>query len=180
MKLMFASDIHGSALWCERLLEAYAREQAERLCLLGDILYHGPRNGLPEGHDPKRVAELLNGIKEQLICVRGNCDAEVDQLMLEFPIMAEYALVYAEGRTFFLTHGHHHNPDNLPPLKKGDVLINGHTHILSAGEVKGIHCLNDGSASLPKNGNPHTYMVYENGVCTIKELGGAEVLRYTI
>lgn len=180
MKLMFASDIHGSALWCERLLSAYRREGAERLCLLGDILYHGPRNDLPEGHDPKRVIALLNAVKDELLCVRGNCDTEVDQMVLEFPVLAEYALILAEGRTFFLSHGHHHNPENLPPLKTGDVLINGHTHILSAGEVNGIHCLNDGSVALPKMGNPRSYMVYENSEFIIRTMDGEDIIRYKI
>ena len=180
MKLMFASDIHGSALWCERLLSAYRREGAQRLCLLGDILYHGPRNNLPEGHDPKRVIALLNAVKDELLCVRGNCDTEVDQMVLEFPVLAEYALILADGRTFFLSHGHHHNPENLPPLKTGDVLINGHTHILSADEVNGIHCLNDGSVSLPKMGNPRSYMVYENSEFIIRTMDGEDILRYRI
>lgn len=180
MKLMFASDIHGSALWCERLLSAYRREGAERLCLLGDILYHGPRNDLPEGHDPKRVIALLNAVKDELLCVRGNCDTEVDQMVLEFPVLAEYALILADGRTFFLSHGHHHNPENLPPLKTGDVLINGHTHILSAGEVNGIHCLNDGSVSLPKMGNPRSYMVYKDSEFIIRTMDGEDILRYRL
>lgn len=180
MKLMFASDIHGSAIWCERLLSAYRREGAERLCLLGDILYHGPRNDLPEGHDPKRVIALLNSVKDELLCVRGNCDTEVDQMVLEFPVLAEYALILADGRTFFLSHGHHHNPENLPPLKTGDVLINGHTHILSAGMVNGIHCLNDGSVSLPKMGNPRSYMVYENSEFIIRTMDGEDIIRYKI
>lgn len=180
MKLMFASDIHGSALWCERLLEAYRREGAQRLCLLGDILYHGPRNPLPEGHDPKRVTALLNSVKEELLCVRGNCDSEVDQMVLEFPVLADYAVLFIDGRTFFLSHGHHHSPEALLPLKKGDVLINGHTHLYRAEEINGIHCLNDGSVALPKQGNPHTYMVYENGVFLIKEINGTVVLEYKI
>lgn len=172
MKLMFGSDIHGSALWCGRLLEAYRREGAERLCLLGDILYHGPRNDLPEGHDPKKVIELLNGVKDELLCVRGNCDTEVDQMVLKFPVLSDSAMIFADGHTLFLSHGHRFNPETLPPLKKGDVLINGHTHIPRAAVVDGIHCLNDGSAALPKENSPHTYMVYENGVFTIKDMDG--------
>ena len=180
MKLMFASDIHGSALWCERMLEAYRREGAEQLCLLGDILYHGPRNDLPEGHDPKRVIALLNPIKDEILCVRGNCDTEVDQMVLEFPVLADYAVIFENGRRFFLTHGHHFNPSALPPLKKGDVLINGHSHVLCAKEVDGVHCLNDGSVSLPKEGNPHSYMVYENGVFYIKKMDGEIILEYSL
>lgn len=181
MKLMFASDIHGSALYCEKMLEAYKREGAEKLCLLGDILYHGPRNDLPDGHAPKKVIAMLNAVKNELLCVRGNCDAEVDQMVLEFPVLADYAVLFVDGRTFFLSHGHHHNPEALPPLKKGDVLINGHTHVLKAFERNGIHCLNDGSVSLPKENNPRSYMVYENGVFMVKRLeNGEEILKYSL
>lgn len=180
MKLMFASDIHGSALFCEKLLEAYKREGAQRLCLLGDILYHGPRNDLPEGHDPKGVIKLLNAVKQELLCVRGNCDTEVDQMVLEFPVLADYAVLFVDGRTFFLSHGHHHSPDALPPLKDGDVLINGHTHVLCAKQVSGIHCLNDGSVALPKQGNPRSYMTYENGVFLIKTLDGEIITEYAL
>ncbi len=181
MKLFFASDIHGSALYCRKMLDAYDRESAEKLILLGDILYHGPRNDLPDGHAPKQVIPMLNAVKEQILCVRGNCDCEVDQMVLEFPVLAEYAVIFADGHTFFLSHGHHHNPSALPPLKKGDVLINGHTHILCAGETDGIHCINVGSVSLPKENKPHSYMVYENGTFIIKELeSGEELLKYEI
>lgn len=180
MKLMFASDIHGSALFCESMLKAYAREKADKLILLGDILYHGPRNNLPEGHAPKRVCEMLNQHKSELLCVRGNCDCEVDQMVLEFPVLADYAVVFELGRTFFLTHGHHYNPACLPPLKPGDVLINGHTHILRAELVGGIHCLNVGSVSLPKENNPRSCMIYENGVFVIKTLDGETILTYPI
>ena len=180
MKLMFASDIHGSAVCCEKMLEAYRRENAEKLVLLGDILYHGPRNDLPEGHAPKKVTAMLNEVKNELLCVRGNCDCEVDQMVLEFPVLADYAVIFERGRTFFLTHGHHFNPDALPPLKSGDVLINGHTHVLRAECLDGIHCLNVGSVSLPKLGNPRSYMIYEDGIFTIKTLDGEEILSYNI
>ena len=176
MKLMFASDIHGSALYCERMLEACRREGAEKLCLLGDILYHGPRNDLPDGHDPKKVTALLNAEKSHILCVRGNCDTEVDQMVLEFPVLADYAVIFVDGRTFFLTHGHHYSPENLPPLNPGDVLINGHTHIYKAEQVNGIHCLNDGSVSLPKLGRPRTYLTYEDGTFAIKQLETGETL----
>ncbi|MBQ8170605.1 MAG: phosphodiesterase [Oscillospiraceae bacterium] len=181
MKLMFASDIHGSALYCEKMLEAYRREGAEKLCLLGDILYHGPRNDLPDGHAPKKVIAMLNEVKDELLCVRGNCDTEVDQMVLEFPVLADYAVLFVDGRSFFLSHGHHHNPDALPPLKKGDVLINGHSHVLKAFEKDGIHCLNDGSVSLPKENNPRSYMIYENGAFEIRELeSGDTILTYKL
>ena len=176
MKLMFASDIHGSALYCERMLEACRREGADKLFLLGDILYHGPRNDLPDGHDPKKVTALLNAEKSHILCVRGNCDTEVDQMVLEFPVLADYAVIFVDGRTFFLTHGHHYSPESLPPLNHGDVLINGHTHIFKAVLVDGIHCLNDGSVSLPKLGRPRTYLTYEDGTFAIKQLETGETL----
>ena len=163
MKLMFASDIHGSALWCEKMLGVYEREKPEKLCLLGDILYHGPRNDLPEGHAPKEVIKLLNPLKNELICVRGNCDTEVDQMVLEFPVLADYALVYADDHEFFLTHGHIHSPQSLPPVSPGTVMINGHTHIPKAERVSGVHCLNCGSAALPKENTPHSVLICEDG-----------------
>ena len=129
MKWLIASDIHGSALWCRRLLEAFRREQADRLILLGDILYHGPRNDLPEGYAPKEVIALLNPLKERILCVRGNCEAEVDQMVLDFPVMADYAVIPDGQRLIYLTHGHVYNAGHLPPLCPGDVLIHGHTHI---------------------------------------------------
>ena len=172
MKLLIASDLHGSALCCRLLLDAFRREKADRLVLLGDLLYHGPRNELPEEYDTMAVTALLNSMAGQLFCVRGNCDTEVDQMVLKFPVLSDSAVIFADGHTFFLSHGHRFNPETLPPLKKGDVLINGHTHIPRAAVVDGIHCLNDGSAALPKENSPHTYMVYENGVFTIKDMDG--------
>lgn len=163
MKLMFASDIHGSVLWCEKMLDVYKREKPQKLCLLGDILYHGPRNDLPEGHAPKEVIKLLNPLKNELICVRGNCDAEVDQVVFEFPVLADHAILYADNFEIFLSHGHYHNPQNPPPLPKGSVMINGHTHIPDYKLVNGIHCLNSGSVSLPKENSAHCCLIYENG-----------------
>lgn len=163
MKLMFASDIHGSALWCEKMLEVYKREKPEKLCLLGDILYHGPRNDLPEGHAPKEVIRLLSPLKNEIICVRGNCDTEVDQMVLDFPVLADYAIVYADGIEIFLTHGHHYNPENLPPLPQGAVMINGHTHVPRDETVSGIRCLNCGSVALPKENSAHSCILFEDG-----------------
>ena len=119
MKLMIASDLHGSAFYCRQLLAAMEREQPDKLLLLGDILYHGPRNDLPEGYAPKEVIAMLNPLRERLLCVRGNCDTEVDQMVLDFPILADYALLYAGSRTVFATHGHHYNTACPPPLAKG-------------------------------------------------------------
>ena len=128
MKLMIASDIHGSALWAEKLLAAFEREHADRLLLLGDLLYHGPRNDLPEGYAPKAVIPLLNGMKERIWCVRGNCEAEVDQMVLSFPVMADYCALLMDGHVLYATHGHVYGEDNPPPLMPGDVLLCGHTH----------------------------------------------------
>lgn len=125
MKLMIASDIHGSAYYCRKMIEAYHKEGADRLLLLGDLLYHGPRNDLPKDYNPKEVISMLNAIKKDLLCVRGNCDTEVDQMVLDFPILAEYCLLELDGHTIFATHGHNFNPDNLPMLKDGDILLNG-------------------------------------------------------
>lgn len=172
MKLMFASDIHGSAYYCEKMLEAYRMEKAGRLILLGDILYHGPRNDLPLEYDPKRVTALLNSVREEICAVRGNCEAEVDQMVLEFPVMADYAVILEEGITMYATHGHIYNENNLPPLKKGDVLIHGHTHVLRAEKKEDYILLNPGSVSIPKEGNIPTYAVLENGVFEIKGFHG--------
>lgn len=164
MKWMIASDIHGSALYTEMLLEAFKNEGADRLALLGDILYHGPRNDLPEEYNPKRVAQLLNGIKDRIIAVRGNCDAEVDQLLLEFPIMSEIAVIDYGGRAIYLTHGHKYNIDNPLPMQPGDVCIYGHTHVTLREEKDGRLFLNPGSVSIPKNDTGHGYIILdENG-----------------
>lgn len=170
MKLMFASDIHGAADCCEKMLKRFDEEMAEKLFLLGDILYHGPRNDLPADYAPKRVIAMLNERKNQLLCVRGNCDTEVDQMVLEFPIMAEYALLYLDGRMVFITHGHKFNTDNPPLLNNGDVLLHGHTHVQTIDESRNYTYINPGSVSLPKNGMPKSYLIYEDGIFTIKEL----------
>ena len=161
MKLMIASDIHGSAYYCKKMIEAYQREQADRLLLLGDILYHGPRNDLPEGYDPKAVIAMLNPLKQELLCVRGNCDTEVDQMVLEFPILADYCLLEINGQTIFATHGHHFNPQNPPMLKEGDILLNGHTHIPANQNMSTYTYMNPGSVSIPKEGSAHGYMIFD-------------------
>ena len=122
MKYLIASDIHGSSFYCEKLLKSFQAEKADKIILLGDILYHGPRNDLPKDYAPKKVIELLNPLKEKIICVRGNCDTEVDQMVLDFPILAEYCLISYGNTMIFVTHGHKFNPLNLPPLSKGDIL----------------------------------------------------------
>lgn len=175
MKLMFASDIHGSAKFCDRVFQLYKEEKADKLILLGDLLYHGPRNDLPEGYAPKEVIRVLNKHKEELLCVRGNCEAEVDQMVLEFPVMADYLTIFEKNRMFFITHGHKYNLENLPPLRKNDILIHGHTHVQAMEITEHCTYINPGSVSIPKNGNKHSYMIYEDGVFTIKDLNGNEI-----
>ena len=173
MKLMIASDIHGSAYYCKALLAAFEKEQADRLLILGDVLYHGPRNDLPRDYAPKEVLAMLNAIKDKLFCVRGNCDTEVDQMVLEFPILADYCILPVKNRLIYATHGHNHNLQALPPLQSGDILLHGHTHI-PAWEAFGKDNLyvNPGSASIPKADSAHSYMVLEDGVFTWKSLDG--------
>ena len=172
MKLMIASDIHGAASCCERMLEAFERENADRLLLLGDLLYHGPRNDLPEDYDPKAVIGMLNGLPDAPLCVRGNCDTEVDQMVLDFPVMADYALVEAGGYTLFATHGHLFNPERLPPLKRGDVLLCGHTHVPAAEDHGSWRYFNPGSVSIPKEGSRRSYMILADGAFIWKTLEG--------
>ena len=162
MKLLIASDIHGSAYWCRKLLEVYETEKPDKLVLLGDILYHGPRNDLPREYAPKAVISMLSPLAEKILCVRGNCEAEVDQMVLPFPCMAPYSQLLVEDKTFYLTHGHHENPRNLPRLNPGDVFLYGHTHVKEDIQVEGVRCLNPGSVSIPKDGS-HSCLVYDNG-----------------
>ena len=182
-KLVIASDIHGSAHWCRKLIERFHAEREGfapgevRLLLLGDLLYHGPRNDLPEAYAPKQVIAMLNELRESILCVRGNCEAEVDQMVLSFPVMADYAVLTLGGRLVYATHGHVWNPASPPPLCAGDVLLCGHTHVPlcenvplatgadAAGSVTGAApsflALNPGSTSLPKNGSAHSLMVWD-------------------
>ena len=177
---MIASDIHGSAYYCKKMLERYQEEGAERLLLLGDLLYHGPRNDLPREYAPKEVISMLNGAREELLCVRGNCDAEVDQMVLQFPILSESMLLYLDGHLVFATHGHVHNEKNLPPLKAGDVLLHGHTHVQAMEDRGDYVYLNPGSVSIPKNGNENSYMIYENGRFIIKNIEGSEIRNFVL
>ena len=177
MKFIIASDIHGDLDSAKRIFEAYDREEADKLLLLGDLLYHGPRNDLPETYAPKEVIKLLNERKNDILAVRGNCDTEVDQMVLTFPILADYAYVNFDGLSVFMTHGHVFNPENLPPLRPGEILLHGHTHILACDELEnGCFRLNPGSAAIPKGGNPRTYAIFEDRTFTVKELDGKTVL----
>ena len=180
MKYMIASDIHGSAYYCRKMLEAFAREDADRLILLGDILYHGPRNDLPREYAPKEVIALLNEKKDMLLCVRGNCDTEVDQMVLEFPILADYAVLDLGKKMLFLTHGHHFGEKTPPPMREGDILMNGHTHVPKCVEYESYIYMNPGSVSIPKEGSAHGYMTLENGVFLWKDLDGSEISRYEL
>ena len=177
MKLMIASDIHGSAYWCEKLLEAWRGEGKPRMLLLGDLLYHGPRNDLPRDYAPKRVIELLNGIREHLLCVRGNCEAEVDQMVLTFPVMADYCALPLGEHILYATHGHVHGETNPPPLMHGDVLLCGHTHVPAFNRHEGFTYVNPGSTSIPKNGSVHSYMTLEDGALAWKDLENGETWR---
>lgn len=172
MKIMVASDIHGSAYYCQKMTEAYKNSGAQKLLLLGDILYHGPRNDLPKEYAPKKVIEMLNNISDEILCVRGNCDSEVDQMVLKFNIMAEYAIIYDGERMIFATHGHKFNKDNLPSLKKRDILLHGHTHIPVNESIDGITVMNPGSVSIPKENSWHGYMIIENGTYTWYDFDG--------
>ena len=179
MKLLIASDLHGDAVCCQKMLDAAEREGAERILLLGDLLYHGPRNDLPCGYAPKSVIDLLNGISDKLLCVRGNCDTEVDQMVLNFPILSDTAWIY-DGETkisLFMSHGHKYSPDNMPPISGRVVFLYGHTHLLGKTVVGGVPCVNPGSVSLPKGGNAKSYATYQNGVIDIKDLGGNLIQR---
>ncbi len=182
MKFLFATDLHGSRTAAEAVLARMEAEKADRLILLGDLLYHGPRNDLPEAYDPKSVLELLNSLAVKPLAVRGNCDSEVDQMVLEFPIMADYALLpLAGGNTAFITHGHLFNMAQRPPYQKGDVLIHGHTHVHTVVTSDGLTYINPGSAALPKEGQPKSYMTldWENGLFIIKAFDGSELMRYS-
>ncbi len=183
MKWMIASDLHGSAYYCRKMLEAFEREKADRLLFLGDILYHGPRNDLPRDYAPKEVIRMMNSLSDRILAVRGNCEAEVDQMVLDFPVLASYAVLElgagtgSSGSIIYATHGHVWNIDNLPPLKKGDILLYGHTHVPLCEEKDGIHCLNPGSVSLPKEGSEHSYMTLENGVFSWVSFEGSDPFR---
>lgn len=172
MKIIFASDLHGSLFYSNKLKEVFERENANKLILLGDLLYHGPRNPLPKDYNPKEALKILNSLKDYILCVRGNCDSEVDQMVLEFPIMSDYSMVYIDNINMFVTHGHIYNKDNMPNIMEDDIIIHGHTHINTIEKLeKGIY-INPGSISMPKENQQNSYMIYENRNFTIKSLDG--------
>lgn len=181
MKLMIASDIHGSAMYAGQLIEAYKKEQPDNLVLLGDLLYHGPRNPLPEGYDPKAVFEMLNRIGKNIIAVRGNCDSEVDQMVLEFPMMADYLVIDTSVARLFLTHGHLFNPHNPPAnLWPGALLFNGHTHEPAVEKLDGFVYVNPGSVTIQKPNTQRGYMVLSCRELSHKALDGSVIGRYQI
>ncbi len=171
MKLLIASDIHGSAYWCRKLMNTIEAEQPDRILLLGDLLYHGPRNDLPRDYCPKEVIPMLSSLSDRILAVRGNCEAEVDQMVLPFPCMADYAMVEADGLSLYLTHGHLTGPDKLPPLTAGTVFLSGHTHVKMDEVRNGIRCVNPGSVSIPKDGS-NSCLILEGGTfrfCMLEE-----------
>ena len=181
MKLVIASDIHGDLDSAEKVFSVFEREGADKLLLLGDLLYHGPRNDLPSTYAPKKVIELLNANADKIIAVRGNCDTEVDQMVLSFPILADYAYLSFDGLSIFATHGHKYNLDTLPPLRRGEILLHGHTHVLCARDFGNENLyLNPGSAAIPKENNPRSYMVYENRCFTVKDFSGNILIKAEI
>ena len=180
MKYIIASDIHGSAYWCQKLIDAFKKEKANKLILLGDILYHGPRNDLPLEYNPKSVIEMLNNLKGKVISVRGNCDSEVDAMVLNFPIIADFAMIPCENSTVFLTHGHIYNEANLPPIYNGDVLVHGHTHIPICKKESSYFIINPGSVSIPKENSHHGYMTFDSKSFILKDFDGNEIMSMQI
>lgn len=178
MRIMAAADIHGSAYYCRQLLEAFERENCEKLLLLGDILYHGPRNELPTEYAPKQVIEMLNAKKERLLCVRGNCDTEVDQMVLNFPILAEYCYLYTEKTTIFATHGHKFHKNCMPNLAPGEILLHGHTHVPACEWIGDNLYINPGSVSIPKEDSYHGYLMIDGDCFLWKSMEGTVMQEY--
>ena len=172
MKYLFASDLHGSAPAVQVLKDTFYKEKADFLVLCGDLLYHGPRNDLPDGYNPKEVIEILNSLSDKIIAVRGNCDTEVDQMVLNFPMLCDYSIITDNGVRMYVTHGHIYNQSNPLKLSDGDVMISGHTHILTISKNDDITFINPGSVSIPKENNPKSYMIYENRSFKIKDFEG--------
>lgn len=180
MKLFIASDIHGSSFYCKKMVSRFKEENADYMILLGDILYHGPRNNLPKLYNPKEVIGELNALKNKIICVRGNCDTEVDQMVLDFPINSEISYFYDNNILLFLTHGHIFSKENAPSFEKKYIFLYGHTHIPEFTEFKDFYYVNPGSVSIPKNGSEHSYILYENGMLIWKNLDGKEYMKKSV
>ncbi len=178
MKYFIASDIHGSFYYAKKMIEAYEKEQADKMILLGDLLYHGPRNDLPKEYNPKAVIELLNQYKDRILCVRGNCEAQVDQMVLDFPVMAEYCVLTEGKLVVYATHGHVYGENNPPKLSNNEILLCGHTHIPKCEQKKGYCYMNPGSVSIPKENSWHGYMIWQGGDFVWKDLEGNEKLEF--
>lgn len=175
MKLLFASDLHGSCYYANKLNDIVIEENPDKIVLLGDLLYHGPRNPLPKDYNPACVFEILNNLKDKIVAVRGNCDSEVDQMVLEFPMMCDYTILNVDEMNLFLTHGHIYNKDNMPSTNDNYILIHGHTHVNTIEQLEKGYYINCGSLSMPKENQENSYMVYEDKKFTIKNLDGAEI-----
>ncbi len=179
MKYLVVSDIHGAYSGAQAILDALNYHNLENILCLGDVLYHGPRNDLPEDYAPKKVIPIMNDLKNNIICVRGNCEAEVDQMVLEFPCMADYNIVPMKNHKVFMSHGHIYSPTNLPTLTENDCFLSGHTHIPTACKENGIYLLNPGSISLPKQNHPRTYAILTDDDFTIYTLDHKEYMKIT-
>ena len=172
MKYLITSDLHGSIAALDAVLRHFDAEGCDMLLLVGDLLSYGPRNGLPEGLDPKAVADALNARADRIVAVRGNCDSEVDQMLLQFPIMADYAWVVDEGRRIFLTHGHIYGEERQP-AGGFSLLVQGHTHLPHiTPQLDGSLCLNVGSPTFPKGGNPPTFAIVDGREVSLRTLDG--------
>lgn len=176
MCLFICSDIHGDATALQLTIAAFKRSQADYAILLGDLLNHGPRNQLPENYDPLQVAERLNGYSQQIIAVRGNCDSEVDQALLQFPMLGEHNQLFIGGRRAFLCHGHTFTPEALPPLAAGDIFVSGHTHVPVAEQQDSIYLFNPGSTSIPKQNWPASYGIIDGDGLHVHDLSNHQVL----
>lgn len=180
MKLFLISDIHGSEYYLKKALEQFYKEKADYIIILGDILYHGARNDLPFGHNPKGVIKILNEISDKIIAVKGNCDSDVDEMVLDFPVESIYSNLLIDDRRMFLTHGHKYNKNNMPNLPENSIFIYGHTHIFEASYKDEIYFINPGSISIPKGGNPSTYAIYKDNFFIIKDIEGKEIKKIEI
>ncbi|MFX0549276.1 phosphodiesterase [Hathewaya histolytica] len=180
MKIMFISDIHGSLYFLNKALERFEEEKADYIGILGDVLYHGPRNDLPKEYNPKDVAKILNRYKNKIIAVRGNCDSEVDQMLIDYPMLSDYSIIFFNNKKIFLTHGHIFNKDNMPHFNIGDIMISGHTHIPTIEHIDGVTFINPGSISIPKGGSENSYGILNEDGFSIKNLNGEVILTLNI
>lgn len=176
---MLVSDIHGCRPALETVLKFYDEQHCNMLCILGDILNYGPRNSIPNGLDPKGIVEILNARASDIVAIRGNCDGEVDQMLLHFPILGDYLLLVDEGKKLFLTHGHVYNKDKMPQ-GHFDAIVYGHTHLWEMTPIDGTVVCNTGSITFPKGGNEPTFMTYEHGTFTAYNLEGKKLKEYSL